>query len=245
MSIYEWKIRAKTYDNIEWTKRDEYMEMFLKAAALKSNHNVCDIGTGTGIIAHALAQYCHSVRAIDISEDMLSIAKTKRQADNIQYEIGNAERLKLDQEQFDCVTARMVFHHIAHQNMVVKECARILKPGGRMVISEGIPPPGARRFFTEMFKLKEKRRTYILDDLVELLEASGKFTNIEVAIHEMKNVSISNWLDNSGLDKATCKRIYNMHLDCSDYIKEAYNMRILNGDIYMDWLSAIVSGNKQ
>ena len=244
MTIFEWEIRAKRYDNLEWTDRDKYMEVFLKTSDLKSNYHVCDIGTGTGIIAYTLAQYCKKVYAIDISEAMLNIAESKRQLDNIFYEIGNCEDLKLDSALFDRVTARMVFHHITHQNKALKECVRILKPGGRFVISEGIPPPGARRFYTNMFKLKEKRRTYTLDNLVGLLETQGNLKNVTVAIHKMPGVSINNWLNNSGLDENICKRIYDMHLDCEEYIKKAYNMKMLGGDIYMDWLIAIVSGTK-
>jgi hypothetical protein len=46
------------------------------------------------------------------------------------------------------------------------------------------------------------------------------------------------------LNKNTCKKIYDVHLDSEEYIKKAYNMKILNGDIFMDWLIAIVSGVK-
>lgn len=60
----------------------------------------------------------------------------------------------------------------------------------------------------------------------------------------MPNVIINNWLNNSGLVENKCKKIYDMHLDCEDYIKKAYNMKILNGDIFMDWMIMIISGIK-
>lgn len=243
MSIFEWGVRAAKYDNLEWTNRDKYMETFLKICDLKSNFYACDIGTGTGIIAHALAHYCKKIDAIDYSDAMLNIAKNKRRTNNISYKIMNAENLEFDSETFDCVTARMCFHHITHQEKAIKDCVRILKTGGKFVISEGIPPPGTRKFYTKMFKLKEKRRTYTLDDLVELLEHGG-LKNIAIEVHKMPSVSINNWLTNSGKNKATCKKIYDMHLDCEEYVKKVYNMKILNGDIFMDWLIAIVSGVK-
>jgi ubiquinone/menaquinone biosynthesis C-methylase UbiE len=243
MSIFDWEVRASKYDNLEWTNRDKYMETFLKMCDLKSNFTSCDIGTGTGIIAHELSKYCKKVDAIDNSQAMLKVAKNKRLSPNINYKFMNAENIEFDSSLFDCVTARMCFHHIVHQDKTIKECVRILKRGGKFVISEGIPPPGTRKFYTEMFKLKEKRRTYTIDDLVELLEY-GELKNITMEIHRMPNVSINNWLDNSGLNKNTCKKIYDVHLDSEEYIKRAYNMKILNGDIFMDWLIAIVSGVK-
>jgi SAM-dependent methyltransferase len=244
MSIFEWEIRAEKYDNLDWTNRDKYMETFFKICDLKSNFLACDIGTGTGIIAYALANYCKNVDAIDYSDAMLKIAENKRGLKNINYYNMNAEHLEFSSDRFDLVTARMCFHHIAHQDKAIRECVRILKTGGKFVISEGVPPPGVRKFYTEMFKLKEKRRTYTIDDLVELLEHGG-LENITIGIHKMPSVSINNWLDNSGLGDVKCKKIYDMHLDCEDYIKKAYNMKILNGDIFMDWLIAIVSGLKQ
>lgn len=95
-----------------------------------------------------------------------------------------------------------------------------------------------------MKKVKEKRRTYTIDDLVELLEYRG-LIDIEIRIHKIPSVSISNWLGNSGLPKETCDKIYNMHLDCEDYVKKAYNMEIVSGDILMDWTTAIISGVKE
>ena len=138
----------------------------------------------------------------------------------------------------------MAFHHIDNDNVAIKECIRVLKPGKKFVISEGVPPPGARHFYTEMFKLKEKRRTYIIDDLVDLLQYGG-LIGIEIKIHKIPSVSISNWLINSGLSKETCDKIYNMHLDCEDYVKKTYNMEIVSGDILMDWTTAIISGVKE
>ena len=243
MSIFEWNVRAEKYDNLEWTNRDQYMEKLLKICDLKSDFHACDIGTGTGIIAQTVAHYCKKVDAIDYSKSMLAVAKNKRRKDNIRYKLMNAEKLDFSSDQFDIVTARMCFHHIAHQDKAISECVRVLKPNKKLVISEGIPPPGVRKFYTEMFKLKEKRRTYTIDDLVELLE-NGGLKNINLEIHKMPSVSINNWLANSGKDKATCKKIYDMHLDCEDYVKKAYNMKILKGDIFMDWLIAIVSGVK-
>ena len=195
MSIFEWNIRAEKYDNLDWSNRDKYMETFFKICDIKSNFYACDVGTGTGIIANALAKYCKKVDAIDYSDAMLKIARDKRNLDNINYISMNAEHLDFPLNTFDLVTARMCFHHITHQEKAIHECMRVLKNGGKLVLSEGIPPPGARNFYTEMFKLKEKRRTYIIDDIVELL-GNGGAKKIDIQVHKMPNVSINNWLDN-------------------------------------------------
>jgi len=240
---WDGKLRAPNYDNLEWTNREEYNSLLIKACNLKSNYHVCDVGTGTGKVAEELAKYCKKVTGIDSSDEMLEIAKKKRNKSNIFYENMNAEKNSHEDNYFDAVVSRMAFHHIDDQKLAISECIRILKPGKKFVISEGVPPPGARHFYTEMFKLKEERRTYTIDDLVELLEHAG-LKDIEITIHKIPRVSISNWLGNSGLPKEICDKIYNMHLDCEDYVKKAYDMKIVDGDILMDWRTAIVSGVK-
>ena len=240
---WDGKLRAPNYDELEWTNREEYNSLLIKACNLKSNYHVCDVGTGTGKVAEELAKYCAKVIGIDTSDEMLKIARAKRNKRNISYENMNAEKILHEDNYFDAVVSRMAFHHIDNQESAIKECIRILKPMKKFVISEGVPPPGARHFYTEMFKLKEKRRTYTIDDLVELLE-NGGLKDIEITIHKIPRVSISNWLRNSGLPKEICDKIYNMHLDCEDYVKKAYNMKIIDGDILTDWRTAIVSGVK-
>ena len=241
--MFEGKKRAENYDKLEWTDKEEYIRKLIVACDLKSNFNVCDIGTGTGIIAYELSHYCNTVNAIDNSNDMLNIAKTKRNQPKIRYSLMDVEDMKFNDDTFDCATSRMCFHHVENQHKAIKECYRILKSEAKFVISEGVPPQGARTFFTEMFKLKEKRRTYTIDDLVDLLEYGG-FKNINIDVHLMSSVSTKNWLSNAGLDDDVYNKLYNMHLDSKNYIKKAYNMKIVNGDIYMDWLQAIVSGEK-
>ena len=238
-----WKKRSYSYDDLEWVNREKYIEMILSECNLKSFAVGCDLGTGTGIIAYELSKYCKTVYGIDISSDMLDIAREKRSSFNIEYLLMNAEKLEFEDNIFDFVTARMTFHHIKNQEKAVSEIFRTLKSGGKLVIAEGIPPPGARRFYTEMFKMKEKRRTYSVDMLVELIEGGG-FEDIVIKNHRMRNVSINNWLKESGLSDDACKQIYDFHLDSPGYIKNAYNMKILQGDIFMDWQSAIVSGRK-
>jgi ubiquinone/menaquinone biosynthesis C-methylase UbiE len=239
-----WKIRSKVYDQLDWTRRQEYMNAILQACNLKSNYVACDIGTGTGVVAYALSKYCKDVIGIDISRDMLNIAKREHDGPNIIYKKMNAENMKrFTHDTFDVVTARMVFHHIEHINKAMREVFRILKKGGKFVFSEGVPPVGARTFHEEFLTEKEDRRIFTVDDIIQLFEING-FRNIDFKIHVMKEVSIKNWLENSGLPKAKQDFLYRLRLDSPKYAQKAENMRIHDGDILTDWYFAIVSGER-
>jgi len=146
---------------------------------------------------------------------------------------------------FDKVTARMVFHHITDRTQkAMDECFRILKNGGKMVLSEGVPPtPEVKEDYTRIFKLKEERLTFLEEDLVNMMKKSG-FKNIKVLIHIMKNFSVYNWLENSGLTKEKQNKIFEMHVTGSDTFKKAYNMKIVNGDCLINVKNLILVGEK-
>lgn len=244
-----WKTRAKVYDKLDWTRRQEYMSKILQMCNLKSHYYACDIGTGTGVVAYALSKYCKHVVGIDISQDMLNKAEEEHNATNIEYIKADAETLTFDKkhfcaEMFDIATARMTFHHIEHWNSALSECYKILKPEGRIVISEGVPPIGALSFHRKFLIEKEERKIFTTDDIIWYLEKNN-FKDIDFKIHIMKDVSIKNWLENSGLPKDVQKTLYQMRLDSPAYAQKAENMQIHNGDILTDWHFAIVTGVKQ
>ncbi|MBI4982295.1 MAG: class I SAM-dependent methyltransferase [Candidatus Omnitrophica bacterium] len=175
---------------------------------------------------------------------MLSQAH-KQKNDNIEFLQMDATNLRFSEGCFTKLTARMVFHHIIENTQkAMDECFRVLKKGGRMVFSEGIPPSEhVKGFYTEMFKLKEERITFMEEDLDELMVNSG-FKIVKKTIHWNKKSSIRNWLENSGLDTARQDEIFKMHLDLDEKGKKDYNMVIENGDCYIDMKFVILVGQK-
>lgn len=242
-----WKERSKYYDKLNWTKKQLYINKILQACNLKSYTNACDVGCGTGIVTYALSKHCRKVVGIDISEDMLKQAKQYHNAQNITYRKMDAENLcqpyGFPEYRFEVVTARMVFHHIKNCTQAIDECKKVLTQGGTFVISEGIPPIGAKSFHEKFLTEKEKRVIFTVDDLIQLLE-KAEFEDIDFVIHKMEDVSIKNWLANSGLSKEKQEELYKIRLDSAKYAQRAENMRIVDGDILTDWYFAIVSGVK-
>lgn len=113
-----------------------------------------------------------------------------------------------------------------------------------MVLSEGVPPtPEVKEDYTRIFKLKEERLTFLEEDLVNMMKKSG-FKNIKVLIHIMKNFSVYNWLENSGLTKEKQNKIFEMHVTGSDTFKKVYNMKIVNGDCLINVKNLILVGEK-
>jgi ubiquinone/menaquinone biosynthesis C-methylase UbiE len=201
-----------------------------------------DVGTGTGIVLHAIAPLVNEIIGLDISQAMLEHSNWQDNKYFVRRDIRDAF---FNESIFDRVVARMVFHHIITGTQdAANECYRILKPGGKFILSEGIPPClEVKQEYIEIFKLKEERLTFMTEDLVNLLQNAG-FKNIQVSTFVMSRMSVNNWLEKSGLPAKTQDKIFEMHICAPDYFKKAYNMKIIRGDCLIDIKYVILVGEK-
>ena len=96
-----------------------------------------DIGCGGGLIAEPMARLGADVTAVDAAEANIKTATVhaEEQGLEIDYRHGTAEQLLEDgEEQFDVVLNLEVVEHVAEPNQFLKDCAKLLKPGGIMVV---------------------------------------------------------------------------------------------------------------
>ncbi len=100
--------------------------------------NVLDVACGTGDMCLELLKQGYSVTGVDLSEEMMVIAR--RKAPEATYLIGNAESLPFEEETFDAVTCAFGVRNFVHLEKGLSEMLRVLKPGGRMVILELATP---------------------------------------------------------------------------------------------------------
>lgn len=237
-----WKIRSEKYNNLKWVNDDPYINSFISSTDFNKNDLVLDVGTGTGVIAHALAPIVKEVIGLDISQDMLEHSNWK---DNKFFIKRDILQPIFCNDIFDKITARMVFHHITENTQkAMDECYRVLKKGGKMVLSEGIPPiPEVKEDYAKIFELKEDRITFLEQDLIDLMKKAG-FKNVKTITHIMKNFSIKNWLENGCVPKEKQDKIFEMHVTGSDTFKKAYNMKIVNGDCLIEVKNLILVGEK-
>ncbi len=111
-------------------------------ASLLPPLEVVDFGCGTGVLTVELARWARHVTAIDRSESALTKARAEaaRQGlHNITFLAADLEHLPLERASVDLVVVSQSLHHVDSIEHVLAEGARVLKPGGRMVVLELLP----------------------------------------------------------------------------------------------------------
>lgn len=103
---------------------------------LRPHMKVLEIGCGTGTTALAHAPYVNHILAIDFSENMISIARSKAaNMGNVTFETGTADTLSLPDGSLDVVMAFSFLHLVENKEAVIEKAFNLLKPGGLFVSS--------------------------------------------------------------------------------------------------------------
>ncbi len=157
-SYYAW--RATNYDAGASFEVEHHAEA-LRLAAVQAGQHVLDVGCGTGRGTVGLAQAVGptgKVDALDLSDAMLAQARAKleklgliRQVDLRQ---GNARELPYPDGTFDLVYNGYMFDLIPLDGFlpILKEMARVLKPGGKLVLVNMSKPDERKTFYEKIYE---------------------------------------------------------------------------------------------
>ena len=135
---YNFDTIANTYDRLNRVMTLGLDRRWRRCAVRGLQGTVLDVACGTGDMVLELQKHGCTVTGVDLSEEMLSIAK--RKVENGQWEIADAEHLPFPDDSFDAVTCAFGVRNFVHLEQGLKEMLRVLKPGGRMVILELATP---------------------------------------------------------------------------------------------------------
>ncbi|MDP3064532.1 MAG: class I SAM-dependent methyltransferase [Chloroflexota bacterium] len=168
-----WDQAAGWYDSLLGERGSFYHQNVAIPGALalldaQPRHQVLDLGCGQGVFSRALAERGAAVTGVDASEPLVRIARQRSR--DIRYHVGDARKLDfLPSGSFDAVACLLALQNMEPIEPVLAECARVLRPGGRLVIVVNHPcfrvPRQSGWGWDEERKLQYRRVDRYLTDL--------------------------------------------------------------------------------
>lgn len=125
----------------------EDLERMVALAEPQPDWLAMDVATGGGHTGLRFAPLVGQIIAFDLTPKMLQAARTfakEQGVNNVKYAAGDAENLPFLSNTFDLITCRIAPHHFPDCFRFIQECARALKPGGRLLIEDHLAPEDDR-----------------------------------------------------------------------------------------------------
>ena len=148
---------------------------------LRPDMEVLEFGCGTGSTAIVHAPHVKEIRAIDISEKMLEIARSKAEAagvGNVRFEQSDIDAFTAPDGTFDAVLGLSILHLLEDRNTSIAKVYRMLKPGG-VFVSSTVCLGDTMKFFKligpigRFLGVMPLVRVFTVQELVDSLEAAG------------------------------------------------------------------------
>jgi ubiquinone/menaquinone biosynthesis C-methylase UbiE len=121
--------------------RSRIMQAFYKDVALDvaeevSGGRILDVGTGPGYLPLRISEVLpgSEVIGIDVSEDMIRIARKNAEGKNVKFLVGDASEMPFEDDSFDLVVSTGSLHHWRNPVNVLNEIYRVLRPGRKALI---------------------------------------------------------------------------------------------------------------
>ncbi len=167
----EWDLEAGTFDDephhslLDPAMRAAWWELLTRLLP-GPPAAVADLGCGTGSLSVLLAEHGYDVTGVDLSPRMVALALAKAAAHEVpvRFAVGNAAEPELGGRRFEVVLARHVVWALPDPAAALGRWTRMLEPGGRLVLIEGMWSTGAG---------------IGADDLVALVGAGGARIDVE------------------------------------------------------------------
>lgn len=197
----------------------------VESAALRGNESVLDVATGGGHTAFALAPYAAEIVALDLTRPMLEVAQQEASArglQNIRYIEGDAQTLPFPDASFDVVTCRHAPHHFPRVEQAVSEWARVLKPGGKVLLIDSTSPEDdeADAVLHEIESLRDPShvRNHRISEWRAYLSAAG--LRVKIAREESIFLDIPSWTQRMRTPPAAVAAIEKIMREASPAISE-------------------------
>jgi len=226
---------------------------------LSDGAQVLDVACGSGDIANYASNKIGKGTVVGIDSDGVKIKSNRNRfcANNLKFIEGDARAIIFPDNSFDLTYARFLLMHLSEPTTVLKEMIRVTKPGGRVVVHEGIHDAiwlmPVKSGFNKVLKswkneMEERGQNHSIGlALYELfLNASLKSPNIKILSHtafagdRLFDLYIKNWIEHM----PSLRKILKKKLNDSDFDNVIDELKLLNKCGFYLELTSLASGIK-
>lgn len=204
-----------------------------------------DVACGPGLVSRALAGRVGSVRGVDLTPSMIEKAVAEAEAaglENVAFGLGDATALELAEGSFDGAITRFSLHHIPVPARVVAEMARVVRPGGWVVIGDLLTDADAdaAAWHQEIERLRDP--THWASQTVGRLRAMGEAAGLTLDQEQVTGIKLDydEWLGRGSGGAAAAPLIDRLLAEpagseCFRVVEEAGGRRLLLRYLLSRW----------
>jgi ubiquinone/menaquinone biosynthesis C-methylase UbiE len=151
---------------------DQWMDVFAGVLPDRRPLAILDLGSGSGRFTPALAaRFGGPVTGVEPSAAMRQIAEAQGPAPNLRYLAGDASAIPLDDASADAVLMFLSFHHFPDKALAARQIARVLRPGGRVLLRGVFSDRSPGEWWNPFFPRLEEIGRRMFPTLAEATEA--------------------------------------------------------------------------
>jgi ubiquinone/menaquinone biosynthesis C-methylase UbiE len=178
--VRQWGTVAEAYVHSNFHAQGPDLAHLVAEARFSGHERVLDLGSGAGHTSLACASHVATVVGVDVTPQMVSAATAlarDRGVNNVEFRVADVHALPFEDESFNVVTSRVSAHHYSDAPKAVAEAFRVLKPGGRFLVSDSVSPeePALDTFLNCVQLLRDPShvRDYSWSDWQWMFESAG------------------------------------------------------------------------
>ncbi|MBL7161061.1 MAG: methyltransferase domain-containing protein [Anaerolineales bacterium] len=178
--IKEWfRKESRFYHFLVDIPSSRFRDKVVDFSDVRTGSRILDVATGTGGLAFAFAKKGYDVVGVDLSEDMIEVAKRLNEYKNLRFEVADATDLPFEDSYFDISSISLALHDmpLTIREKAVEEMVRVTKPEGNIVIVDYSLPKNKVGSFLVYHLMKAHETKYfpefVKSDFEALLIKSG------------------------------------------------------------------------
>ncbi|WP_047128829.1 bifunctional 2-polyprenyl-6-hydroxyphenol methylase/3-demethylubiquinol 3-O-methyltransferase UbiG [Xanthomonas arboricola] len=170
---------------------------------------VLDVGCGGGLLSESMARLGAQVTAIDLAPELVKVARLHSLESGVQvdYRVQSVEDLAAEQPgSFDAVTCMEMLEHVPDPTAIIRACASLLKPGGKLFLSTLNRTPAAFALAVvgaEYIARLLPRGTHHYKDFIKPAELAAWLRSAELQMEDVSGMVYEPWRNRARLSSRT------------------------------------------